>query len=550
MSSLHRLFGLSIAALLLAGCEVGPDYVVPAAPVPSHYKDSGNWKPADPQDAVVRGKWWEIYHDPQLNALEEKVNIDNQNVLLAEANFRGAAAAVKIARAAFYPTITTNPSISYSQTQSLGKSSSGGTSSSTGSNTGTGSTVVNSGTQTGVTQGTAVTGTSGSSSRGGSSNEITGTYNLPLQISYLADVWGAVRRSVENSTATAQASFAELENARLSYQATLAQDYFSLRGLDSQKEFLDATVQSYETYLTLTQNRYKSGIASQADVAQAQTQLDSTKAQLTDLGVARAQYSDAIAELIGEPASVFNLSYRPLTAEPPRVPAGVPSALLERRPDIAQAERNMAAANAEIGVQVAGYYPQITLSGSTSINSVAIAQVFSGPNFLWSVGPEIAQTLFDAGRTHGLVQEATETYNGTVDTYRQTVLTAFQQIEDDLAGLRILEEEEGEENAAVAGARTSLNVTTNLYKQGVDDYLQVITTQAILLTDQINAINIRTRRMTTSVLFVEALGGGWEASKIATRHEVADVPQAQDVVDRAKTEPPPTMLAPSPQLRH
>jgi NodT family efflux transporter outer membrane factor (OMF) lipoprotein len=548
MRLLHRCFVLSIAALLLDGCEVGPDYVVPSAPGPSHYKDAGNWKPANPQDAVVRGKWWEIYHDAQLNALEEKVNIGNQNVLLAEANFREAAAAVKIARAAFYPTITTNPSISYSQTQSLGKSSSG-TTGSTGSNTGTGSTVVSSGTQTGVTQGTAVTGTSGSSSRS-SSNEISGTYDLPLQISYLADVWGAVRRSVENSTATAQASFAELENARLSYQATLAQDYFSLRGLDSEKEFLDATVQSYETYLTLTQNRYKSGIASQADVAQAQTQLDSTKAQLTDLGVARAQYSDAIAVLIGEPASVFNLAYRPLTAEPPRVPAGVPSTLLERRPDIAEAERNMAAANAEIGVQVAGYYPQVTLTGSTSIDSVAISQVFSGPNFLWSVGPEIAQTLFDAGRTHGLVQEATETYNGTVDTYRQTVLTAFQQIEDDLAGLRILEEEEGEENAAVAGAKTSLDVTTNLYKQGVDDYLQVITTQAILLTDQINAINIRTRRMTTSVLFVEALGGGWDAAKMASRRQVADVPPAQDVIDRAKTQSPPTMLAPDPQLRH
>jgi NodT family efflux transporter outer membrane factor (OMF) lipoprotein len=536
---------LLFAALLplLAGCEVGPDYVAPPAPVPAHFKDAGNWKPANPEDAVVRGKWWEIYHDPQLNALEEKVNINNQNVLLAEANFREAAAATKVARAAFYPTITTNPSITYSQTQSLGKSSSGATGS-TSSNTGTGSTVVNSGTQTGVTEGTAT-----SSRSGGSGNEISGSYNLPLQLSYLADVWGAVRRSVENSTANAQATFAELENARLSYQATLAEDYFNLRGLDAEDNLLRETVKSYETYITLTQNRYRSGIASEADVAQAQTQLDSTKAQLIDLGVARAQYSDAIATLIGEPASAFSLTYRPLTAEPPRVPAGVPSTLLQRRPDIAQAERNMAAANAEIGVQVAGYYPQITLSGSTAIDSIAISQVFSGPNFLWSVGPEIAQTIFDAGRTHGLVQEATETYNGTVDTYRQTVLTAFQQIEDDLSGLRILEEEQGVEDSAVSGAKTSLDVTSNLYKQGVDDYLQVITTQAILLNDQITDVNIRTRRMTTSVLFIEALGGGWNASQLPTRHEVADVPQAQGVIDRAKTQPPPTLLAPSPQLR-
>ena len=546
-----RLFLFATLLPVLAGCEVGPDYVLPAAPVPSHYKGQGNWKPAHPRDDAIRGPWWEVYHDRELNALEEKVNIDNQNVLLAEANFREAAAAVKIARAAYYPTLTTNPSLNYSQTQSLGKSSSssGGGGGSSGSNSGTGSTVVNSGTQTGVTEGTATSGGGGGGRGGGGSNDITGVYNLPVQISYLADVWGAVRRSVENSTATAQASFADLENARLSYQATLAEDYFNLRGLDAEDKLLTDTVKSYETFVTLTQNRYKSGIASAADVAQAQTQLDSTKAQLIDLGVARAQYSDAIATLIGVPASSFSLSYRPLTATPPRVPAGVPSTLLERRPDVASAERNLAAANAEIGVQVAGYYPQITLSGSTGIDSIAIAQVFSGPNFLWSVGPEIAQTIFDAGRTHGLVQEATETYNGTVATYRQTVLTAFQQIEDDLAGLRILEEESGVEDSAVAGAQKSFDVTTNLYKQGVDDYLQVITTQAILLNDQVTQVNLRTRRMTTSVLFVEALGGGWDRSQMASRSDVADVPQAQKMIDRARHEPAPTLRTPSAQLR-
>lgn len=530
-SALRSLFITAVTLPLLTGCEVGPDYVAPSAPVPAHYKDTGNWKPAHPHDAVVRGKWWEIYHDSELNALEEKVNISNQNVLQAEANFREAAAAVKVARADLFPTVTTNPSITESQSQSL----SGGSSRNGGSESNSGG-AVNAG------------GTSGSFG-GGSSNQPQGVYNLPVQLTYLVDVWGAVRRGVESNTATAQASFANLENARLSYQGTLAQDYFSLRGIDAEAKLLEDTVKSYEVNVTLTKNRYASGIASQADVAQAQTQLDQTKAQLIDLGVQRTQYQDAIATLVGEPASVFNIKYAPLTAEPPRVPAGVPSTLLERRPDIAAAERSMAAANAQIGVQVAGYYPQITLNASTGLSTVELAQVFSGPEFLWSVGPAVAQTIFDAGRTHGLVQEATESYNSTVAAYRQTVLTAFQQIEDDLAGLRILEKEAGVQDSAVNGAQQSLNVTTNLYKQGVDDYLQVITTQAILLSDQVTAVNIRTRRMTTSVLLVEALGGGWSTDKLANKADVSDVPEAQDAIDRAKPIIPPAMRTPGAQLR-
>jgi NodT family efflux transporter outer membrane factor (OMF) lipoprotein len=515
---------------LLAGCTVGPDYVKPSAPTPAAFKDAGNWKPSNPQDAVVRGKWWEIYHDSQLNELEEKVNISNQNVLVAEANFREAAAAVKVARAAFFPTVTANPSMTETQTQSLGLFGGSGNAGTIASNTGS----------TGLTTG-----------GGGHSNANLpeGIYDLPLQVSYLADVWGSVRRTVEANTATAQASFADLENARLSYQGTLAQDYFSLRGLDAEAKLLSETVDSYQKYLELTQNRFKSGIASQGDVAAAKTQLETTRAQLIDVGVDRTQYQDAIAVLIGKPASVFTLKDSPLAAEPPRVPAGVPSTLLERRPDIAAAERNVAAANADIGVQVAGYYPQITLTGSTGLETVELAQVFSGPNFLWSVGPAIAQTVFDAGRTHGLVQEAQASYDSTVGTYRQTVLTAFQQIEDDLSGLRILENEAGVEDGAITAAKQSLDVTTNLYKQGVDDYLQVITTQAILLNDQITDTNIQTRRMTTSVLLVEALGGGWNYSKLPSRADVADVPQAQADIDRAKPAPAPTLRTPSAQLR-
>jgi NodT family efflux transporter outer membrane factor (OMF) lipoprotein len=538
--ALRPLLLAAVTLPLLTGCEVGPDYVAPSAPVPGHYKDTGNWKPANPQDATVRGKWWEVYHDSELNALEDKVNISNQNVLQAEANFREAAAAVKVARAAFFPTVTTNPSLNESQSQTIGGGSSRG-----GSSGGSNGNVNNGGVNNGgmVNAGGSNVGSSGSN------NQPQGVYDLPVQLTYLVDVWGAVRRSVESNTATAQASFATLENARLSYQGTLAQDYFSLRGIDAEAKLLKDTVASYVTNVTLTKNRYASGIASQADVAQAQTQLDQTNAQLIDLGVQRTQYQDAIATLVGEPASIFNIKYAPLTAEPPRIPAGVPSTLLERRPDIASAERSMAAANAEIGVQVAGYYPQLTLNASTGLSTVELAQAFSGPEFLWSVGPAVAQTIFNGGETHGLVQEATETYNGTVATYRQTVLTAFQQIEDDLSGLRILESEAGVEDSAVNGAQQSLTVTTNLYKQGVDDYLQVITTQAILLNDQITAVNIRTRRMTTSVLFVEALGGGWSTSKLASKHDVSDVPEAQNAVDRAKSEPPPTLLSPHAQLR-
>jgi NodT family efflux transporter outer membrane factor (OMF) lipoprotein len=541
MKSFPHFFLLSAGTAFLAGCTVGPDYVRPSAPVPAAYKDTGNWKPANPQDAVVRGKWWEIYHDPQLNALEEKVNISNQNVLQAEANFREAAAAVKVSRADFFPTLTTNPGFTETQTQSL--SSSGGGGGTTGVTTGTGSTTGN-GTTTG---GTVVS--AGGSKGGGSGDRREGVYNLPLQLSYLVDVWGSVRRTVEENTATAQASFATLENTRLSYQATLAEDYFSLRGLDAEAKLLGDTVASYQTYLTLTKNRYASGIASQGDVAAAQTQLETTRAQLVDIQVDRTQYEDAIATLIGEPASLLHIANSPLAAEPPRVPAGVPSTLLERRPDIASAERSVAAANANIGVQVAGYYPQITLNASTGLNTVELARVFSGPEFVWSVGPAIAQTLFDAGRTHGLVQEASASYDSTVAAYRQTVLTAFQQIEDDLSGLRILEEESGIETGAVQAAKQSLDVTTNLYKQGVDDYLQVITTQAILLNDQINNVNIATRRMTTSVLLVEALGGGWNSANLPGRSGVADVPPAQAAIDRDKPATAPALRTPAPPLR-
>jgi NodT family efflux transporter outer membrane factor (OMF) lipoprotein len=515
-SSLRRAAWLAVP-LFVTACSVGPDYVTPTAPTPVAvtYKEQKGWKQAQPSDTGLRGKWWTIYHDPQLNALEDQVNISNQNVLQAEAQFREAAAAVKVARADFFPTITANPAFTETQaSQDLSSGRSLGIS----SNPGTGG-------------GTTVTSTGASQHQGAT---VTQLYNLPIEATYLVDIWGSVRRTVEENTATAQASFANLENVRLTYQATLAQDYFNLKGLDAQAQLLQTTVDSYQTYLTLTTNRYNSGIASQGDVAQAKTQLDTTKAQLVDVGVQRAIYEHAIASLTGKPATDFGLKNAPLTGTPPAIPVGVPSELLERRPDVAQAERQVAAANAAIGVQVAGYYPQLTISATSGLESIRLADLFSGPSFMWSLGADVAQTIFDAGRTHGQVQEAQANYDSTVANYRQVVLTSIQQVEDDLSGLRILENEAAAEDEAVKSALKSLDVSTNEYKAGTVDYLTVITTQAIALNDQVTAVNIRTRRMVTSVELVAALGGGWDKSKLAPAPGVADVPEAQAEISKEK----------------
>jgi NodT family efflux transporter outer membrane factor (OMF) lipoprotein len=459
---------------------------------------------------MIRGKWWQMYQDPQLNALEEQVDINNQNVLMYEAQFREAAAAVKVARAAFFPTVTSDPTYTLTHAATGGRGGGASVTTTGGAGAGAGTTVGGGG--------------------GSQSSALSGalsSWDVPVNLSYIVDVWGAVRRNVQAESATAQSSFATLENERLSYQATLAEDYFELLGLDAEKELLEKTLKSYQQYITLTKNRYSSGIASQGDVATAQAQYDATNVELVDLGVDRAQYEDAIAVLIGKPAPSFSIQYKPLRGLPPKVPAGVPSELLERRPDIAAAEREVASANATIGVNVAAYYPQLTLTGSAATEAIEFSQLFSGPSFLWSVGPQLAQTLFNGGKTHGEVQEAQAEYDNEVANYRQTVLTGFQQVEDNLSGLRILQEESGAEEDAVKSAQQSLNIIVNQYQAGTEDYLDVITTQAILLNDQVNAVNLRTREMTTSVLLVEALGGGWDTSQMATRSDVSDVPPAQ-----------------------
>jgi NodT family efflux transporter outer membrane factor (OMF) lipoprotein len=471
--------------LFLSACMVGPKYQRPSAPVPPAYKESPpadwkemqGWKKGQPNEGAKRGKWWEIYNDPELNALEEQVSISNQNVLAAEAQFREARYAVRIARSSLFPTVTVGPSIVNEKSVILGLS-------------------------------------------GIKVSPIT-AYDLPVDLSYQADIWGSIRRSVRASAETAQASAALLENARLSYQAELAQDYFELRGTDGEKELLETTVKSYQDYLKLTQDRFNSGVASGSDVAQAQTQLETARAQLIDYDVARAQYEHAIAVLAGKPPAELSVSHRPIRTTPPPVPVGLPSTLLERRPDIAASERQMAAANEQIGIAKAAYYPTLTLSGSAGVESSQFLRWINWPSRFWSVGPQAAETLFDAGRRRATLNQSVAAFDATVANYRQTVLTAFQQVEDNLAALRILENEAKAEDLAVGAAQNSLDISTYQYKAGTVNYLTVITEQAILLQDQVQAVSILTRRLSASALLIEALGGGWDASTLPSMHEVA-----------------------------
>jgi NodT family efflux transporter outer membrane factor (OMF) lipoprotein len=492
-------FALATVMLtLMTGCVVGPDYVKPTVITPEAYKEVDGWKMAQPKDDLSRGAWWEIFGDPQLNALEEQVDISNQNLVVAEATYRQARALVREARASYFPTMTLG--IGYTRfrdSATLGRSSAGTSSAGTSS--------------------------AGTSIGGASSSSQSNFFQLGLDFSWELDLWGRIRRTVESNQAGAQASAGDLESARLSFQAELAQDYFQLRTLDAQTQLLDATVAAFEKSLELTKNRYASGVASQADVVQAETQLKTTQAQAIDVGVQRAQTEHAIALLIGKPASTFSLPAAPLTAMPPAIPVGVPSALLERRPDIAAAERRVAAANAQIGVAVAAFYPTVTLSASNGFESSSLSQWLTAPSRFWSVGPSISETVFDGGLRRAQTDFARAGYDASVGTYRQIVLTAFQAVEDNLAALRILEQEAQVQDEAVKDAQKSVTLTTNQYKAGTVTYLNVITAQTIALTNEVTAVQILGRRVTAAVLLVEALGGGWN---------VADLPSIPAVTER------------------
>ena len=453
---------------------MGPRYAKPTTPTPPAYKEiPPDWKTAQPSDQIAKGKWWEIFQDPQLNALEEQINVSNQNLKAAEARFQQARALVRFNRAAYYPTVTAGASAAREHLSSHRP-------------------LVPASTQTNGTD-----------------------LVVPaLDVSYEADVFGRVRHTVEAARADAQASAADLEAVRLSLHAELAFDYFEMRTLDAEEQLLLSNVTSFEKALELTQSRYNGGVASAVDVAQAQTQLENTRTQAIDVTVQRSQNEHAIATLIGQPAPSFTSPAAAWNAPPPDTPPGVPSELLERRPDIAAAERRVAAANAQVGVARAAYFPIFTLTGSGGFESTAISTLIQGPSGFLTAGAAAAVTAFDGGRRRAVSDQARAAYDESVANYRQTVLTAFQEVEDNLAILRILDDEARAQQAAVAAAEHSLELSTNRYKGGVVSYLEVTTAQSTALADERAAVDILRRRMTASVSLIKALGGGWNSANL------------------------------------
>jgi NodT family efflux transporter outer membrane factor (OMF) lipoprotein len=497
---LKTLLDARITALLLAGCTVGPKYHTPTAtvqPPPASYKesptqfpDSGDWKVAQPQDAMLHGKWWEIYNDPELNALEEQLNVNNQNIKQAFENFMEARALVAQARSQLFPTVGTTPSYQRSRSSA----NVGNAASSSGS------------------------GGSGATTTPNLQSQI---FSLPVAASWEPDLWGKVRNTIHEAQYNAQLSAADLENQKLTEQASLAMFFFELRGQDALQKIFDETIEADKKSVELTRARYETGVDDQISLVQAQNALESAESAGTDLGIARAQFEHAVAVLIGTTPSSFSIPVKPLNAAPPSIPVGVPSQLLERRPDIAASERSMAAANAQIGIAVAAYYPNLTLSAQGGFESSAFEKLLAWPSRFWSVGPAVSETIFDAGLRRATVRQFHALYNGDVASYRQTVLTAFQQVEDYLAAVRILSKQIQQQIEAEQSAERYLELAKARYYTGVDTYLNVLVAQTTLLSDQQTLASLRTQAMTASVQLIEALGGGWDRSQLPTPAEVS-----------------------------
>ncbi|HWF46400.1 MAG TPA: efflux transporter outer membrane subunit [Bryobacteraceae bacterium] len=505
-----RVAGPLAALLLLASCNLAPKYAKPPAPapiaykeVPPDYKEGNGWKLAQPGDDKLRGKWWELYNDPQLNALEEQVAGANQTIVAAEANYRVSRALVVSARAALFPTVGASPSYANSRASTT----------------------------------TRVTTVSGGTSSGAQTGTILNEYSLPFDVSYTVDFWHRIRNQIAANAYAAQASAADIGTAVLSAQAALADDYFQIRSLDMQRRILDDTVGSYSQTLQLTQILFKTGIDSDQDVAQAQTQLDTAVTQQTDLGVARATFEHAIATLIGKPPADFELPVATFHPNPPQVPVGVPSTLLERRPDVAAAERTVAEANANIGVARAAYYPNVTLSASAGFQTATLTKWFTWPSGFWSLGPQLSQTFFEGGARRALNEQAQAQYDVTVANYRQTVLTAFQAVEDNLASLRILSQEIVQEHTVVLSATHYLDLALTRYRTGVDSYLNVITAQTSVLTNREAEVGIELRQMTASVGLIQALGGGWDPNTL---------PDMKQLIQKEPTWSPAGPMPPNP----
>jgi NodT family efflux transporter outer membrane factor (OMF) lipoprotein len=480
--------GALLALPLLTGCKpVGPNYNRPGYQAPAAYKEAGatavlvpppnpenggSWQPATPSDGMLRGKWWEIYQDPQLNGLEEHIAPENQTLRQALETYLAARDQVKVARAGLFPTLSAGVSTTRNDISKNGPNYSAGKST------------------------------------------LYDDFSIVGQASWEPDLWGRVRRTVEAARENAQASAADMASIDLSLHAEMATDYFELRGLDAQNKLLDATVSDLERQLDLAQRRLAGGVATEADVAQARTQLETVRAQRVDIGVARAQYEHAIGTIANLKLSEFSIPASPLDLPLPKVPLGVPSQLLERRPDIAAAERRVAAANAQIGIAVSAFYPNITLGGSGGFESMHAGTWLQGPSSLWSLGAQATQLLFDAGQRHALTDQSRHDYEAQVAAYKGSIFSAFNDVEDQLSGLRILEQESGVEQRAVASAQHSYDISNQRYKGGVTSYLEVLTTEAALLQNQRTAIDIQTRQFVSSVGLVRSLGGGWDASQL------------------------------------
>jgi NodT family efflux transporter outer membrane factor (OMF) lipoprotein len=491
----------AIATLLLTGCMVGPKYHAPspsttatAPPVaykesPTQFEDKDGWKVAQPQDAMLHGKWWEIYNDPELNALEDQLNIDNQNIKQFFENFMEARTLIAEARSQLYP--TAGVSLSYS----AARSSSNLTNASS-ANTG----------------------------------RVSSIGSLPFDVSWEPDLWGKVRNTIHEQQYNAQLSEADLENEKLTEQASLAEFFYEIRGQDALQQLLNETVENDKKALELARARYETGVDQRISVVEAEATLETVQSQAINLGVARAQFEHAIAVLVGVNASQFSIPVKPLLTNPPAVPIGMPSALLERRPDIAAAERKMAAANAQIGIAYAAYYPSLSLSASYGYESSNFSHFFNFPSRFWSVGPTLSETIFDAGLRRATVNQFVTTYNADVASYRQTVLTAFQQVEDSLASVRILSQQILKQEQAERSSEEVLKLETARYETGVDPYLDVVTAQTTLLNNQQTLANLHVQEMTASVQLIEALGGGWDRTQLPTPAEVSKKLDKADTV--------------------
>ncbi len=508
----------ALLALLsaVAGCRVGPKYVTPVAPVPpvATYKEQtpeaykgvspGTWRPAQPQDAVLKGKWWEVFHEPELNALEDQLDINNQNIAAYFQNFMAARSLVRQAHAQLYPTLTVTPTYDRAKTAAAlrGFGTTTGTSGTGSGGTGTGS---------GGT-GTGGTGTGGNTTTTTSNGGTFSNYSLPFDVAWEPDLWGRIRNTIREYQYAAQVSAADLENERLTEEAALAEFYFELRGQDALQDIFNKTVQADQQALELTQVLVETGIDSPESTAQAEVTLRGAQESGAGVATNRAIYEHAIATLIGKPASSFSLPVRSLTTPIPAIPVGVPSELLERRPDIAAAERTLAEANALIGVGKAAYYPNVSLTGSGGPETSNITTLFTLPALFWSVGGSAAETIFDAGQRRAVVAQYTAQYNADVATYRQTVLTAFQQVEDYISTLRVASDQDIREQGAVDAAQRYLDIAQTRYKTGLDPYLNVITAQNTLLSNQQTQVSLRVTEMTSAVELIQALGGGWNAN--------------------------------------